>query len=374
MNDDGYLVTVIVPTYNRADFLKETLPELISQTRRPDRVIVVDDGSIDDTKNVVSQFGEGVDYIYQENSGKSTALNHALSIIEGGLVWIFDDDDIPAKDALYRLIAPFVSDPHLDFTYGHHDFLENVNGYWQHRSIPNANERGEHIRIAALKECFINQQGMLVARRAYEKVGLFDEEMLRSQDYEMLLRLARYGRSQKVDGIVFSMRKHPGHRGPKKELAAAAVSSLNWLKYDKIIFGRIWHNYRLEEYVDGDMDEILATTTRMSAMARRGLWSYSARDCAAIRTIVLRTGHLRISKLSAERVSTIFDWGGHGLTTVDESRDFFQELSKLPFPLQLQFRAALMRPLYKRLRPAVRQLNKIQLERIYSAFRSSVVF
>jgi hypothetical protein len=121
------------------------------------------------------------------------------------------------------------------------------------------------------------------------------------------------------------------------------------------------------------MDEMLAITTRMSAMARRGLWSHSATDCANIRGIILKTGQTRISKLCVEKVSTIFDWGGHGLTTVHESQDFFRALAELPLLVQLQLRQALIRPLYKRLRPALRQLNKVQLGRIYYAFRKSLI-
>jgi GT2 family glycosyltransferase len=87
------LVSVILPTYNRAYSLGQAIESVLAQTYRPIEIIVVDDGSVDNTAEVVARFGSEVRYVRQENGGVAAARNHGLAITRGEFVGLIDSDD-----------------------------------------------------------------------------------------------------------------------------------------------------------------------------------------------------------------------------------------------------------------------------------------
>ncbi len=88
------LVSVIIPTYNRGYFISKTIDSVLAQTYRPIEIIVVDDGSDDDTREVVGKFGAQVRYVYQQNAGLASARNTGLAAAEGEYIAFQDSDDI----------------------------------------------------------------------------------------------------------------------------------------------------------------------------------------------------------------------------------------------------------------------------------------
>jgi len=93
-------VSVIVPTYNRASLIEKTLESLLVQTHPPHEIIVVDDGSTDDTAQVVARFSPQVRYVLQENGGVSRARNHGASLASGEWLAFVDSDDVWHPDKL----------------------------------------------------------------------------------------------------------------------------------------------------------------------------------------------------------------------------------------------------------------------------------
>ena len=98
-------VTVLVPTFNRANFLLQSLTSILGQTRPADEIIIVNDGSTDDTLELLKPYEDRVRVLSQPNAGKAAALNFGLKHATGDLVWIFDDDDIAALNALEILVG-----------------------------------------------------------------------------------------------------------------------------------------------------------------------------------------------------------------------------------------------------------------------------
>ena len=95
-------VSVIVPTFNRARYLPECLESLLAQTFPPTQIVVVNDGSTDDTASAVKPYLDRIEYIEKENGGKSSALNLVLPNIRNDYVWIFDDDGDPCPAPVPR--------------------------------------------------------------------------------------------------------------------------------------------------------------------------------------------------------------------------------------------------------------------------------
>jgi glycosyltransferase involved in cell wall biosynthesis len=108
--------TVIVPTFNRARFIGEALDSILGQTRRPDQVIVVNDGSTDGTLSVLDAYSSRIEVVSKPNGGKAAAINTAMPLAGGDCVWIFDDDDVALPDALQRHLEALEEDVEADFT------------------------------------------------------------------------------------------------------------------------------------------------------------------------------------------------------------------------------------------------------------------
>ena len=264
-------ISVIVPTFNRAEYLRETICAVLAQTRRPDEVLVVDDGSDDHTREVIATFGAEVTALHKPNSGKADSLNQALAQVSGSHIWIVDDDDLPCPDALETLIGCLVRSPGAEIAYGPHDRFavdpdtgcetRQETGYWDDRS-------GDWFLVATMEDFFAHQPGMLVARDLYDRVGPFDTEMIASEDYEMLLRLAQAGQAVATDRIVFHQRQHAGLRGQQGHQFTASDRNRKWVEYDQKIFHRVHETFPLADYLPKHF--ALSPETTRQALLQRG--------------------------------------------------------------------------------------------------------
>src|ERR1700722_2884157 len=111
-------ICAIIPTYNRSGMLRARFDSILAQSRPMQEIIVVNDGSTDDTENVVKSYGDRVKLISKTNGGKSSALNSALARCTADYIWIFDDDDIAAPDSIDRLAEAMDIDSTIDYAYG----------------------------------------------------------------------------------------------------------------------------------------------------------------------------------------------------------------------------------------------------------------
>ena len=88
MSRSAITVSVIIPTFNRADLLRETVQAVLDQTRPPDEILIVDDGSEDHTQKTIASFADAVTVLSKPNSGKADSLNQAIAATSGTHIWI----------------------------------------------------------------------------------------------------------------------------------------------------------------------------------------------------------------------------------------------------------------------------------------------
>tara|TARA_A100001391_G_scaffold188957_2_gene159967 strand:+ start:42305 stop:43525 length:1221 start_codon:yes stop_codon:yes gene_type:complete len=277
-------ISFIMPTFNRAHFIAESIRSITSQMGADDELLVVDDGSTDDTPQVLQALGERFDHVRQDNAGKSVALNRALARTSGRYVWICDDDDILYPGAA-ELLLRRIERSHADLVFGRYTRFREVDGrteefgtgYWPDLSQGSLTR---HI----LEDSFVMHNASLVRRSAFEAVGLFDETMLRSLDYEMFVRLATQVRCAFEDAIIFGQRKHEGDRGPNTVLHAADESDAVWKEFDRRIFVQLRERegialfeamYRAD---DPQAVRRAALLQRACIMARHDLWDEALDD------------------------------------------------------------------------------------------------
>ncbi|MEL6567359.1 MAG: glycosyltransferase [Pseudomonadota bacterium] len=272
-------ISVIVPTFNRVDLIAETLDSLLCQTRRPDEILVIDDGSTDGTGDVVKAYGDAIRYMAKPNGGKASALNLAMEQVSGDLIWICDDDDLILPETCARLAACLEADSKLGFAAGRHeDFIVDSDsgerivkapGYWR----PSLSDE---IFPDLLDGCHIFQPGLIVRRSVYDAVGPFDEAFIRSQDYEMMLRIARHARGVLLPETVYLHREHGGARGSAKERFTPEEANAKWIKFHRMIFEPL-----MAELADTDIlpaslvarPDIAPITARVAAFKRAGVYA-----------------------------------------------------------------------------------------------------
>lgn len=303
-------VSVLIPTFNRAVWLVEAIESILGQTRRPDEIIVINDGSTDETIASLKPYQDRIKVLNQENAGKSAALNRAMSIARGDLIWIFDDDDIAEPDALETLVRLLTDNPDAGFAYGPHDRFEvrydgrvhwQDTGYWQNCSP-------EDFLFESLLDMFAHQPGMLVRKSLYDRVGPFDEGLVRSQDYEMLLRLAQHTCPVTTTKILFHQRQHRQPRGTANQVVAHDDRFAAWRHYDRRIFQSLYSLLPLEKYLPSDynLDQSgmmrRALIRRGVVMARKGLWEEAGLDL----TRAAKLGDLSLSQMEKSDLRRMF--------------------------------------------------------------------
>lgn len=278
-------VSVIIPTYNRADFLCECINTVLPQLGDQDEVIVVDDGSQDHTRELLDTYGHKIKTLYKENNGKSAALNMAMSFASRPLVWIIDDDDVVCPDALQKLYSLLAENRHADFVYGRHmrfrqerptdDIQYLGTGYW-------AEPETDALLITTLEDFFAHQPGLLVKRALYDLVGSFDESLDRSIDYDMFIRLAAKGRGVATNQVVFHQRIHEGARGSKAMTIESSQREQSWLSHDKRVLSQVHASFGLERYlpvgIPFSQNRRRAYLQRGAIMARKKLWGLALND------------------------------------------------------------------------------------------------
>jgi glycosyltransferase involved in cell wall biosynthesis len=233
--------TVIIPTFNRSRLLVEAIKSALNQTYTNREILVIDDGSEDDTPDVASLFGQTIRYIYKENGGKASALNLGIAQAEGELLIVLDDDDVFPPRALERHAEALLRNSSADFSYGRFArFLGNA--------MPPAEELDEEyvpagdprrLAIKLMENCFLPNPCWAVRRGAQSRAGRYADKMLYSEDYDMILRLARYNEGVFIDDLVLLQRKHESLRGPISERTQIVDPVDKWLKYDALLFKRI---------------------------------------------------------------------------------------------------------------------------------------
>ena len=184
-------ISVIVPTFNYGSFIKEAIESVLDQTCPAAEIIVVDDGSTDDTGRVVEYFGERVRYLKQTNAGVSAARNAGIEVSSGDLIAFLDADDTWLPEKIEKQVARFVEDDQIGLVHCGLREFDNVTG----ETIAMYLEGGEGWvaeELALRENPIISGPGgsIIVKRRVFDDVGRFDTRLKVGEDWEFCLRVA----------------------------------------------------------------------------------------------------------------------------------------------------------------------------------------
>lgn len=205
-------VSIIIATYNRADLLPEAMRSVQAQTMPDWELIVVDDGSTDNTAEVVAAFlaDARVRYLPQANQGWPGARNDGVRVAHGKYLAFLDSDDRYTPDALEAHLRVFAAQPDLGLTVAGYEY---VNGGGQALGRRTPWLEGGRLDLAGwLFNCFAMPGAVLVRRAWFERVGRFNTDLIMAEDWSLFLQLAAQGcRMAWVPASTCLYRLHAGN-------------------------------------------------------------------------------------------------------------------------------------------------------------------
>ena len=183
-------ISVVIPTFNRLSVLTRALDSAINQTIKPHEIIVIDDGSSDQTRNWIRNKFPEINYFYQKNMGVSTARNTGIDMAKGDWIAFLDSDDEWDKAKLELQSKAIHNNKDIPLSHTNEIWIKNgvrINQKRGHQKF------GGQIFNRCLKKCIISPSTVIIRKDIFNEIGLFDTSLPVCEDYDLWLRVtARY--------------------------------------------------------------------------------------------------------------------------------------------------------------------------------------
>ena len=203
-------VSVIIPAFNRVDFIQETIDSALSQSFRDFEIIVIDDGSTDGTYEKLLEYGDQLNLITHKgraNKGQSASINKGLKQASGKYIVILDSDDFWEPKKLEVQVKYLEDHPAIGLVYS--------NGYGTNSvgdiiySYHSKDHEDPQDANAVLLDCYMALPvNAMVRKDVYDQVGFFNEEYRAAQDHDMLIRIAEVCKFAYLPNFLFYYRRH----------------------------------------------------------------------------------------------------------------------------------------------------------------------
>jgi len=216
-------ISVVIATFNRAEFLPATIDSVLSQSFRDFELIVVDDGSTDKTRAVLERYGSRLNYFYQPNGGASAARNLGVSHAQAAWIAFQDSDDLSLPNHLASLYGFARKIPACGMVFANGNYLSGTaQSRGKQTIIEPAKSRQlaeKGVRLVDLFEkSMLRLQAALISKQAYDLVGGHDESLRICMDLDLGFRMLMNFPVAYLDEELFSYRIHDGNIGRNEEL------------------------------------------------------------------------------------------------------------------------------------------------------------
>lgn len=239
-------ISIVIPSYNRADYVPATLDSILSQSYKDFEIIFIDDGSTDNTEEIVQAYMDRdyrVKYFKQPNSERAVARTYGISLAMGDYVCLVDSDDIWYHNKLEIQLEVMEADPGIIMSYASVNRID-----MQGKSISSASRQHEGytgwVFFELLKRNFIPSVTPMIRKEALKKVKEQNTEFIPYEDWDFWLRLSREGRFFHIVQPLGAYRLHPGQ----------SVQNVNAERIEKVTLAVLEANTNLENF---DLKEYL---------------------------------------------------------------------------------------------------------------------
>jgi len=264
-------VSVIIPTYDRLEFLKESAASVLAQTFTDFELIVVDDGSTDSTAQYLQELSSEdrrVRWLTGPNLGVSAARNRGARAARAPMLAFLDSDDLWEPQKLERQLHHMAAQPHVRASYTEETWIRR--GRFANPCNHHAKHDGD-IFEACLALCIISPSSVMLERTLYDELGGFDESLPACEDYDLWLRLSAREAVLLVDERLIIKRN--GHAGQ--------LSQEYW-GLDRFRVRALW-KLLFDEEVDADRRKLAAETlAKKAAVVAQGARKRGNAERAAV--------------------------------------------------------------------------------------------
>ncbi len=222
-------VSVVVPVFNRASLIESTMNSVLAQTHRPLELVVVDDGSTDDTVKVVQDWSASnssdaltVRCVQQENLGANTARNRGVTESTASFIAFLDSDDSWLPEKTQKQLAELEADEQIGGVYCGLQTVD-LDTSSVHPVTPRNYSTGDLLKQMLIQDVTNPTSCWMVRKSCFDDVGMFDESLLARQDWDLWIRLSSNYLIACVPEVLVQMGEHSGARvrsDPNREISA----------------------------------------------------------------------------------------------------------------------------------------------------------
>ncbi len=181
-------VSVIIPTFNRRDYITIALDSVLAQTYKDYEIIIIDDGSSDDTKEVLKPYRDNLRYFFQENRGIAPSRNRGIEEARGDYIALLDSDDYWLPEKLEHQVNGFRKNPQCGMIATRCSSIDSSGRFRKH----NRPGKSGWVLLDLFKANFIRTSSAMITRECLTTVGLFDESLTECEEYDLWLRIAKH--------------------------------------------------------------------------------------------------------------------------------------------------------------------------------------
>jgi glycosyltransferase involved in cell wall biosynthesis len=321
-------VSVVIPTYNYARYVPEAVDSVLAQSFEELEVIVVDDGSTDQTAEILRSFGEQIRNIRQEHRGLSAARNTGIRAARGQYVAFLDSDDLWLPEKVSLQIARLDAEPEVGLVYCETLLFDDsalatptLHSDW-------ASHPSGRILPWLVRQNVIPSPTPIVRRELFERVGLFDETLSACEDWDMWIRIGRVCEIAYVNQVLAKYRRHRenmsldserlmtnGLRVLEKAFAGPDLSQLHGLR--RPVLSRWYADFGLTQFYEGRYKQARRNLIRAVTLDPRLLFSWNrttilsvcllgsatARKLRALKRTIGRSASTAAGKRSSSRAT-----------------------------------------------------------------------
>lgn len=248
-------VSAIIPTYNYSQFIAEAIDSVLSQTFTNVEIIIVDDGSTDNTRDILAHYGTKIKCIFQQNKGVSAARNTGVKNSSGDLIAFLDADDIWLPEKIEKQVERFINDSEIGFVHcGIEEF--DINGNVIEKYLNGASGWVAD-ELLLLRPVIVGPGStLLLKREVFNAIDGFDERpILRaSEDWEFCYRIAKICKGSFVPEVLARYRNH----GENRHLKFLNVEQAMLWAYGEIFSQADKNTLKLRRQAYGNLYTVLA--------------------------------------------------------------------------------------------------------------------
>ena len=201
-----YDISVIIPTLDRCELLRRALDSVLKQTKKPREIIVVDNGSKDNTHQMVTSLFSCVNYLKENKGGVSAARNKGILSAKSKWIALLDSDDVWKPKKLEKQITFHINNPKYRLIHTNEIWYRNGKFLNQHKKHEKS---GGNIFKNSLSLCCVSPSSALLKKDIFNEYGYFDESLEVCEDYDMWIRISAKEEVGYIDDPLVI--KHGGH-------------------------------------------------------------------------------------------------------------------------------------------------------------------